>query len=209
MSHKKVAAVTITFNRLELTKKTLESFNSKTSVDYHLFVDNGSTDGTKEFLKDYFHIPLEKNFGIARAFAYGVKALTNDYDYILKLDNDIETVTDDIIDRMIKFYERSGELFAASPVDLLIDPNFYPAILKRVRLNEHNIEYVSHTGGAFQLAPAKYVRQLCSEFYHLSKGDYMIGNYYRRIGVAPIYIKDFEMKHIGLNQSTPGDKYIM
>ena len=37
-----VAAVTITYNRLELTKKTVESFNQKTKVDYHLFIDNGS-----------------------------------------------------------------------------------------------------------------------------------------------------------------------
>ena len=46
---KKVAAITITYNRLELTKRTWESFNAKTGVDFHLFVDNGSTDGTEEW----------------------------------------------------------------------------------------------------------------------------------------------------------------
>ena len=36
---KKVAAITITYNRIELTKRTWESFNAKTGVDFHLFVD--------------------------------------------------------------------------------------------------------------------------------------------------------------------------
>ena len=42
----KVAAVTITFNRFRVNQRTIESFNAKTGVDFHLFVDNGSTDGT-------------------------------------------------------------------------------------------------------------------------------------------------------------------
>ena len=81
----KVAAVTITYNRLNLTKKTVESFNSKTAVDYHLFIDNGSTDGTVEWLENYNHILLEKNYGIAYAFREAVSHL-KDYDFILKLE---------------------------------------------------------------------------------------------------------------------------
>ena len=100
----KVAAITITFNRLELTKKTIESFYQKTNVDYHLFVDNHSTDGTQEWIKQYDHIQLERNYGIAYAFSCGVNALEG-YDYILKLDNEIETVTDDIIAKMLKFFD--------------------------------------------------------------------------------------------------------
>ena len=113
----KVAAVTITYNRLELTKKTLESFYSKTKVDYHLIVDNGSTDGTLDFIKDYDRLELPQNFGISRAFQKAVESLP-DCDYILKLDNDIETVTDEIIEKMVCFLEQSKN-FCISPVDLL------------------------------------------------------------------------------------------
>ena len=72
---KKVAAITITYNRLELTKRTWQSFNEKTGVDYHLFIDNGSTDGTVEWLQDKYRILLDKNYGIAAAFYYGDPAL--------------------------------------------------------------------------------------------------------------------------------------
>jgi GT2 family glycosyltransferase len=203
----RVAAITITFNRLELTKRTVESFNNKTGVDFHLFIDNGSTDGTVEWLEDYNRIVLDNNIGIAAAFYHGVNQLL-DYDYILKLDNDVETVTDDIVAKMISFIEDAGP-HAISPPDLLIDPAFYPQILKRRDIAGHSVEYTSHTGGAFQLAPTKYVKMLCDDFTHLKQGDYAIGGFYRRIGCPPAYLKDLSMRHIGLNNSTPGDKYIL
>ena len=205
----KVAAITITYNRLDLTKRTIKSFYEKTSVDYHLIIDNFSTDGTREWVKDQFdHILLDKNYGIAYALATAVLALDG-YDYILKLDNDVETVTDDIVGRMLDFHSKSGDMFVCSPVDLLLDPRFAPPVLWKGTLSGFNVEHVSHTGGAFQLMPAKICKELCAEFKHLAKGDYMIGGFYRTKGYKPTYLKDLHMKHIGLNQSTPGKDYIL
>ena len=202
----KVAVITITYNRLELTKRTIESFNSKTKVDYHLFVDNGSKDGTREYLKQFNHIQLEKNYGIAYAFREGVKLL-KDFDFILKLDNDIETVTDNIIDKMILFYKMSGMNHVVSPVDLNLDPAFAPKQagvgLSEQKINGFNVRYTTHTGGAFQLIPFSICASLCNEFRHLKLGDYMIGKYYRRHNFKPTYLLDLEMKHIGLNQTSP------
>jgi GT2 family glycosyltransferase len=194
-----VAAITITCNRLELTKQTVESFYSKTKVDYHLFIDNGSTDGTQEWLKDYNHILLEKNYGIAYAFREAVNQLKG-YDFILKLDNDIETVTPDIINLMLAFYHLNGMQFCCSPVDLNLDPAFAPPILSKENLNGYNVHLVTHTGGAFQLIPYSICDRLCKEFQHLKSGDYMIGRYYRRHTYRPAYLMDLEMRHIGLNQ---------
>lgn len=204
----KVAAVTITFNRLELTKRTLESFYAKTNVDYHLIIDNGSTDGTQEWIKGYDHIQLDKNYGIAFALATAVRSL-EDYDYILKLDNDIEVETDDIINKMLDFHRKAGEKFVCSPVDLLLDKNFAPPVLWKGNVGGFNVDHVSHTGGAFQFMPVAICKALCAEFKSLSKGDYMIGHYYHSKGYKPTYLKDLEIRHTGLNQSTPGDKYKM
>lgn len=198
----KVAAVTITYNRLDLTKKTVESFNSKTSVDYHLFIDNGSTDGTAEYLKDYDHILLEKNYGIAYAFREAVNSL-KDYDFILKLDNDIETVTDDIINKMLYFYKNNEMNFVCSPVDLNLDPKYRPVSLGKKIVNDYNVEFVTHTGGAFQLIPFDICKRLVNEYRHLKAGDYMIGKYYRMLKYKPVYLTDLEMRHIGLNQTSP------
>lgn len=196
----KVAAVTITYNRLPLTKKTVDSFYSKTSVDHHLFVDNGSTDGTVGYLKLKDHICLDKNYGIAVAFKTAVEQLKG-YDYILKLDNDIETVSDDIIAKMIRFYELNGTDFVCSPVDLNLDPAYAPASLGKRIMNGYDCRFVTHTGGAFQLIPYNVCARLCQDFRHLKAGDYMIGKYYRRLNYKPVYLAGLEIKHIGLNQS--------
>jgi GT2 family glycosyltransferase len=205
-----VAAITITYNRLELTKKTVESFYSKTGVDYHLFIDNGSTDGTIDYLKDKFdHISLGSNYGITRAFVTAFEALDKRYDFVLKLDNDIETVTEDIINRMLDFYAVAGMNYVASPVDLLLDPNFAPHVIRKTKIGGYNVSITSHTGGAFQMIPYDICRDLCRDYKHFSKGDYMIGNFYQKHGHWPCYLLDLQMKHIGLNQSTNGEKYIL
>jgi GT2 family glycosyltransferase len=197
----KVAAITITYNRLELTKKTVESFYDKTKVDYHLFIDNGSTDGTVGFLKLYNHILLEKNYGIAYAFREAVNQLKG-YDFILKLDNDIETITPDIINLMLAFYELNGTDYVCSPIDLNLDPTYAPIKLSTDNLNGYNVQFTTHTGGAFQLIPYSICKSLCSEFRHLKYGDYMIGKYYRRHAYRPAYLTDLQMRHIGLNQTS-------
>ena len=203
---KRVAAITITYNRLDLTKRTVQKFYEKTNVDFHLFIDNGSTDGTVEWLEDYHRILLGKNLGIAAAFYYGVQQL-KDYDYILKLDNDVEPVTEDIINKMVDFIEKSGP-HAVSPPDLMIDPAYYPTILKTIELNGYRVQYTSHTGGAFQLAPIKQTLQMVEQWVALKNGDWNIGQYYRSIGCPPVYLLDLGMNHFGLNQSTPVKDYI-
>lgn len=184
-----------------MTKQTVRSFYSKTNVDYHLFIDNGSTDGTIEYLKDFDHILLEKNYGIAYAFREAVSKLKA-YDFILKLDNDIETVTDDIIEKMLKFYELNSINYVCSPIDLLLDPKFAPKVLGNQILNTYPVRFVTHTGGAFQMIPYSICERLCNEFRHLKAGDYMIGSYFRRHAYRPVYLTDLEMKHIGINQSS-------
>lgn len=198
----KVAAVTITYNRLELTKQTVESFNSKTKVDYHLFIDNGSTDGTEGYLKLHNHILLGKNYGIAYAFREAVRQLKG-YDFILKLDNDIETVTPDIINMMLAFYHLNGTYYVCSPVDLNLDKAYSPPVFGTDNLCGYNVQFTTHTGGAFQLIPYSICERLCSEFKHLKCGDYMIGKYYRRHTYKPTYLTDLQMRHIGLNQTSP------
>ena len=204
----KVAAVTITYNRLELTKKTVESFYEKTNVDFHLFIDNGSTDGTQEYLKGFNHVLLDRNYGIAYAFREAVRLL-KDYDFILKLDNDVETVTFNVINKMLSFYELNGRNYIVSPVDLNLDKAYSPAVFGEQNLKGFKARFTTHTGGAFQLAPNVICQRLCTEFKHLKYGDYMIGKYYRRHAYRPVYLLDLEMKHIGINQSTPSKEYVL
>ena len=46
-----VACIVVTFNRLPLLKKCLNSIRNQTNKDFDIIVvNNGSTDGTKEWL---------------------------------------------------------------------------------------------------------------------------------------------------------------
>ena len=84
--------VILTWNRLVVTKNTLKSLGKYNGIDFDLlFIDNGSTDGTAEFLeKNHFKVIKNKiNEGIfnasTKAWKEGVKM---GYDYILNLQND-------------------------------------------------------------------------------------------------------------------------
>lgn len=87
MSTEVIATIVVTFNRLELLKKTIQSHLEQTRrSDILLIVDNCSTDGTKEYLRqqskkyDFLKIyTLSNNLGGAGGFHYGLKYLNDTY----------------------------------------------------------------------------------------------------------------------------------
>ena len=88
----KVAAVVVTYNRLELLKECVEALRAQTykNVDF-IIVNNGSTDGTREWLasqKDLIVINQE-NVGGAGGFYAGMKYMfEHDYDALWMMDDD-------------------------------------------------------------------------------------------------------------------------
>ncbi len=87
----------VTWNRLELTRLCLTSLLQKTQPGYGLtVVDNGSTDGTQEFLQaltaTHPHVRLRllrRNMGVAVASNLAWDDAAN-ADFYVKLDNDVE-----------------------------------------------------------------------------------------------------------------------
>jgi len=61
-------------------------------------------------------------------------------------------------------------MYVCSPVDMMIDPAFYPAVLQRTVIAGYNVELVSHTEGLFNSCRLRRVRWLCDDFRHLAKG---------------------------------------
>lgn len=92
----KVVAVIVTYNRKELLKESIEALlNQEYENCYILIVDNASTDGTKEYIKEYLN--NEKviykntgaNLGGAGGFSFGTKEAYNiGCDYIWLMDDD-------------------------------------------------------------------------------------------------------------------------
>jgi GT2 family glycosyltransferase len=92
----KIVAVVVTYNRKELLKENLNSLLEQTYKDFEiLLIDNASTDGTKEYVKEeienekVIYINTGKNLGGAGGFNFGVKeAIERGYDYAWLMDDD-------------------------------------------------------------------------------------------------------------------------
>lgn len=95
----RVAAVVVTFNRLNLLKICLESIKNQTfPVETIYLIDNASTDGTEQWVKEFAlvlfpniqYIRTEKNLGGAGGFSLGmIKAYDGGADYIWLMDDDV------------------------------------------------------------------------------------------------------------------------
>jgi len=94
----KIAAVVVTYNRKDLLKECLDALSNQTRpLDSIILIDNASTDGTPEFLKekgyldnpkiDYVRLP--ENTGGAGGFYEGVKrGYEKGYDWLWLMDDD-------------------------------------------------------------------------------------------------------------------------
>lgn len=115
----KVAAFSITYDRLDYTKKAFHSLNHTAGYTFdHYVVDNGSTDGTVEWLKENFDpsrlILNPDNKGISIASNQVVDLIKKgDYDCILKFDNDCMCLTSGWLEKMVEIY-KTNHLFALS-----------------------------------------------------------------------------------------------
>ncbi|MFH1624466.1 MAG: glycosyltransferase, partial [Pseudomonadota bacterium] len=113
-NREKMTSVIIpTYNELEYTKRCLESLKRFTKGRYELiFVDNGSTDGTVEYLRSVISNPSPtigyklicntENLGFARGCNQGIEAASGDY--VLLLNNDV-IVTERWLEGMIRCAE--------------------------------------------------------------------------------------------------------
>lgn len=117
----KIAAVVVTYNRLDLLKESLEAVERQTLLpDRVIVIDNNSTDGTAEFLSAldpsrYQVVTLQKNVGGAGGFSLGIKiAVTNGYDLVWVMDDDtIPTST--ALARLVRAFSLSDNVgFAVS-----------------------------------------------------------------------------------------------
>jgi glycosyltransferase involved in cell wall biosynthesis len=118
----KANIVVATYNRLELTKQSLPSFieTASSTIPYMIsVVDNGSKDGTQEYLKELFKqkkidnlLLLSENIGISKAHNIMWK-LYDDIDFYGKVDNDMLFKKQNWLDELVNVLQNSPELGVA------------------------------------------------------------------------------------------------
>ncbi len=102
----KVCAVVVTYNRLQLLKGALASLFRQTYKPDIVVINNGSTDGTTEYLQgiDGITVISQKNVGGAGGFFTGIKhAVENSYDFSWVMDDDV-IVESDALESLLTDY---------------------------------------------------------------------------------------------------------
>ena len=158
----KVAVWTLTMNRLFYTK-VMHASLLKSGYDFDwVVVDNGSTDGTVEWLKKIkpagslknIHLILNtKNNGISKGSNQAIDYIQSQgYDYNIKVDNDAEILTKDWLDKLLNVFIAHDKMVLSPRVEGLVDNIGGPPRLVYKRIRGHLLGITPHIGGIFVMA---------------------------------------------------------
>jgi predicted O-linked N-acetylglucosamine transferase (SPINDLY family)/glycosyltransferase involved in cell wall biosynthesis len=191
----------VTFNRLEFTQQAIASIVNHTNYPYVItVVDNGSQDGTQEYLKEIQEagliknlILLEKNIGVAKAsnlaWLQEEQAL-----YYLKYDNDIVIQKNDWLARLISVIDAAPEV---GVIGYNFEPVSYP--LKVIGNHKIRLKEEGNIGGACFLVPKRTHEILgywCEDYglYGFEDVDYSF-----RVKLAGLFNAYMEDEEIGIH----------
>ena len=159
----KIAVYSITRDRLFYTKLCFNSLKEKAGIEYdHYVFDNGSKDGTVEWLKENIGL-FEKveysgeNQGISKASNRAIENILNsgkNYDMIVKFDNDCFVETMGTLKTMSELFEQyPNNLMVISPsVNGLVNS---PPIKSIDTMGKHGFAHTNIVGGLFHCTSPK------------------------------------------------------
>ena len=121
----KLLVVIVTYNAMQWAERCFESLRKSTIVPDVFVVDNGSTDGTQEYIQQNYpevkFIQSKENLGFGKANNMGMQyALDNDYDYVYLLNQDA-WVMHDTFEKLIEISQKHPEYGILSPFQMNAD----------------------------------------------------------------------------------------
>lgn len=136
-----IYAVIVTYNamRRNWIERCIQSLQRSTCPVDIVVVDNGSTDGTRDYVPKHYQniiwLPQQKNLGFGQANNVGIKyAMEHEADYVLLLNQDA-TIKEDSVEQMIKV---CGDDTLVSPIQLNGDGTRLDTLFKYVLLQADN-----------------------------------------------------------------------
>ena len=112
----KVTVIIPNYNGKHFLKPCLDSLKKQTMQDFHtLVVDNASSDGSLDFMKEHFPeievLHLDQNYGFSAAVNAGIRHAQTPY--VILLNNDT-TVDPHFTEALLHAIERSPDIFSVS-----------------------------------------------------------------------------------------------
>jgi len=202
----KVAIFTLAQNRLDYTKQMFESIRETTTYPFdHYVVNNGSTDGTKEYLLELKKKGLiekiifnKENRGIPYASNQALDLLEPEkYDFIIKVDNDAKFKTKGWLTAMLEIYKRNRMMCLSPYIEGLAGmPGGTPRMVYGTCAGEF-LGMVEHLGGIVTIAPSRVYwdwRWPVSAFMQ-GGNDVLFSSYVQRLGYQMAYLENHKVEH--------------
>lgn len=159
--HPRVAVFTITYDRLDYTKRMYASMKASTKIGFDWCVfDNGSKDGTLDWLQELMKEKLvlcsgsSENKGITYASNYLLdkikereEAIGKRYQIIIKIDNDCEFLTYGWLETLVDLWQRNHMVYMSPyPEGLIDNPGGGPRV-GYAYIGPYFVEVATHVGG--------------------------------------------------------------
>jgi len=191
----KIGIFSITLNRLYYVYHCFESLKDKAGMPFeHIIVDNGSIDGTWEWLKEegYNVIKNEENKGITFASIQSYRwLLDKKIDIIIKMDSDCEILTPNVLTQIDKFFAKTANDYIISPAVKGIDT--LPEVVSTEQVNGFKVNRTNHLGGIFRAMRMKTFSNIVSQCQQLN--DKVLNEFFRKRKLKIGYLPQLEVNH--------------
>lgn len=191
-----ISFYTLTHNRLHYTQRMIESLIQSNREGYqHVFVDQGSQDGTPDYLRtlprlypqiSWTFIFLEKNIGIVEGQQQALECCKGDL--LIKVDNDCRVLTMHINAHLKTIYEMIGADYVLSP---------FPSGL------------IDHLGGSARTGYEVYYSKKMDRYYTLGLTNHLGGLFravprpiLERVGAWSDYLQQFPEHPLGTREDS-------
>lgn len=221
--------IIVAYNGMKWLKQCLES----TATFPVIVVDNGSTDGTVDFIKSHYQnivlLEQKKNLGFGKANNIGISyALKKGAEFVFLLNQDAY-LAGNCIEKLIETYRANPEYGVLSPIHLdgkgeLLDEkfcnyvgykynsNFFSDLAKQILLqNVYEVPFVNAAGWMISRECLNIVGGFDPMFFHYGEDD----NFCQRViyhklktGVVPTtFIRHDRQRNYGTISSQYDEKY--
>jgi len=207
----RVAVYTLTNGRLKYLKRVADSLKRTAGYEFDWFVvENGSEDGTKEWLatQDCTFVTHNEALGVGRAWNEAVKLVreTDTYDLLVKCDDDAVFVTEGWLKTMVELFERSRRICLSPCVEGL--EHSPGGVLRQapgsqspyVMVNDTILGTVPHLGGLVYATTADIWDNFRFDEESVGNKDVMLSNHARLSGHTLFYLEEARCLHETMKQ---------